>query len=37
VLWAYGDSRGDHEMLAMADHPIRVKRGRVPPLQQLER
>jgi phosphatidylglycerophosphatase C len=29
VLWAYGDSRGDHEMLAMADHPIRVKRGRL--------
>jgi phosphatidylglycerophosphatase C len=37
VLWAYGDSRGDDEMLAMADHPIRVKRGRLPPLQQLER
>jgi HAD superfamily hydrolase (TIGR01490 family) len=30
VLWAYGDSRGDLEMLAMADHPIRVKRGRLP-------
>jgi len=29
VLWAYGDSRGDHEMLAMADHPVRVKRGRL--------
>lgn len=28
VLWAYGDSRGDHEMLAMADHPVRVRRGR---------
>jgi HAD superfamily hydrolase (TIGR01490 family) len=30
VLWAYGDSRGDLEMLAMADHPVRVKRGRLP-------
>jgi phosphatidylglycerophosphatase C len=29
VLWAYGDSRGDLEMLAMADHPIRVQRGRL--------
>jgi phosphatidylglycerophosphatase C len=29
VLWAYGDSRGDLEMLAMADHPVRVKRGRM--------
>ncbi len=29
VLWAYGDSRGDVEMLAMADHPFRVKRGRL--------
>jgi phosphatidylglycerophosphatase C len=28
VLWAYGDSRGDHEMLAMADHAVRVRRGR---------
>jgi phosphatidylglycerophosphatase C len=24
-LWAYGDSRGDREMLAMADHPTRVR------------
>ena len=29
VLWAYGDSRGDTEMLAMADHPVRVKRGQL--------
>lgn len=27
-LWAYGDSRGDREMLAMADHPLLVD-GRV--------
>jgi phosphatidylglycerophosphatase C len=28
-LWAYGDSAGDREMLAMADHPTRVtSRGR---------
>lgn len=25
-LWAYGDSRGDREMLAMADHPVLVRR-----------
>jgi phosphatidylglycerophosphatase C len=25
-LWVYGDSAGDAEMLAMADHPIRVTR-----------
>jgi phosphatidylglycerophosphatase C len=25
-LWAYGDSAGDTEMLAMADHPLRVGR-----------
>jgi phosphatidylglycerophosphatase C len=24
TLWAYGDSRGDEEMLAMADHPVWV-------------
>ena len=34
ILWAYGDSRGDHEMLAMADHPTllgrRRRRGREP-------
>ncbi|HET9730463.1 MAG TPA: HAD-IB family hydrolase [Acidimicrobiia bacterium] len=28
-LWAYGNSRGDHEMLALADHPVRVRRGRI--------
>lgn len=26
TVWAYGDSRGDREMLAMADHPTRVRR-----------
>jgi phosphatidylglycerophosphatase C len=29
VLWAYGDSRGDREMLALADHPVRARRGRL--------
>jgi phosphatidylglycerophosphatase C len=29
-LWAYGDSSGDDELLAMADHPTRVSR---PPRQ----
>jgi phosphatidylglycerophosphatase C len=29
TLWAYGDSRGDTEMLAMAHHPVRVRRGRM--------
>ena len=31
-LWAYGNSRGDREMLAMADHPVIVGRriGRRP-------
>jgi phosphatidylglycerophosphatase C len=30
-LWAYGDSAGDAEMLAAADHPVRVERrtGRI--------
>jgi phosphatidylglycerophosphatase C len=30
-LWAYGDSAGDDEMLAAADHPVRVARrsGRI--------
>ena len=30
-LWAYGDSAGDDEMLAAADHPVRVDRrgGRI--------
>jgi phosphatidylglycerophosphatase C len=23
-LWAYGDSRGDRELLAMADHPVQL-------------
>jgi HAD superfamily hydrolase (TIGR01490 family) len=27
-LWAYGNSRGDDAMLAMADHPVRVRRGK---------
>jgi phosphatidylglycerophosphatase C len=31
VVWAYGDSAGDREMLAMADHPVRVRRGRLRP------
>ncbi|MDQ2724703.1 MAG: HAD-IB family hydrolase [Actinomycetota bacterium] len=34
-LWAYGDSAGDREMLAMADHPYRVDGRRLtlsPPL-----
>lgn len=26
-LWAYGDSSGDDELLAMADHPTRVQRA----------
>lgn len=29
VVWAYGDSSGDTEMLAMAAHPIKVRRGRL--------
>ena len=28
-LWAYGNSRGDDEMLALAQHPVRVRHGRV--------
>jgi HAD superfamily hydrolase (TIGR01490 family) len=29
-LWAYGDSAGDAEMLAAADHPVRLtRRGRI--------
>jgi phosphatidylglycerophosphatase C len=31
-LWAYGNSTGDDEMLALAHHPVRVTRGRVRPL-----
>ena len=30
-LWAYGDSNGDRELLAMADHPFRVRRFRSGP------
>jgi phosphatidylglycerophosphatase C len=29
TIWAYGDSSGDDEMLAMADHAIRVRRARI--------
>ena len=29
VVWAYGNSAGDREMLALAHHPIRVRRGRI--------
>ena len=25
-LWAYGDSAGDDELLAIADHPTRITR-----------
>ena len=27
-MWAYGNSRDDDAMLALAQHPVRVKRGR---------
>ena len=30
-LWAYGDSAGDVEMLALADHPVRIGHSRLPP------
>jgi len=30
-LWAYGDSSGDDELLALADHPLRVDGVRVDP------
>jgi phosphatidylglycerophosphatase C len=30
-LWAYGDSAGDREMLAMADHPYLMGSGRLRP------
>ena len=30
-LWAYGDSSGDDELLALADHPLRVDGIRVDP------
>jgi phosphatidylglycerophosphatase C len=29
IVWAYGNSAGDREMLALAQHPIRVRRGRI--------
>ena len=28
-LWAYGNSGGDDEMLALAQHPVRARRGRM--------
>jgi phosphatidylglycerophosphatase C len=28
-LWAYGNSGGDDEMLALAQHPVRARRGRI--------
>ena len=28
-VWAYGDSAGDREMFAMADHVVRARRGRL--------
>jgi phosphatidylglycerophosphatase C len=30
-LWAYGDSGGDRELLARADHPVRVRGGKLEP------
>jgi HAD superfamily hydrolase (TIGR01490 family) len=30
-LWAYGNSAGDEEMLALAQHPVRVRRGVIRP------
>jgi len=30
-LWAYGNSGGDEEMLALAQHPVRVRRGVIRP------
>jgi phosphatidylglycerophosphatase C len=29
AIWAYGDSDGDRELLARADHPMRVRNGRL--------
>ena len=29
-LWAYGDSSGDRELLARADHPVLVRRATLP-------
>lgn len=31
VVWAYGDSAGDRELLAMADHPVLVHGRRIGP------
>jgi phosphatidylglycerophosphatase C len=36
-LWAYGNSRGDNEMLALAHHRVRVRRGRIPRADDGER
>jgi phosphatidylglycerophosphatase C len=33
-LWCYGDSAGDAELLALADHPVRVRRRRIPSLPE---
>ncbi|MCJ7436243.1 MAG: HAD-IB family phosphatase, partial [Acidimicrobiia bacterium] len=30
TVWAYGDSGGDRELLARADHPVRVGRETIP-------
>jgi phosphatidylglycerophosphatase C len=30
-LWAYGNSGGDEQMLALAQHPVRVRRGMIRP------
>jgi phosphatidylglycerophosphatase C len=30
-LWAYGNSGGDEHMLALAHHPVRVRRGNIRP------
>lgn len=30
-LWAYGDSAGDRELLARADHPVLVRAGKLEP------
>jgi phosphatidylglycerophosphatase C len=30
TVWAYGDSSGDRELLARADHPVRVGRAALP-------
>ena len=32
AVWAYGDSTGDAELLARADHPVRVGRARLDPI-----